>query len=119
MSKSKFLFLYRMAASESASRWKQSPEEMQAAYAQWSAWKSKFGAEILDNGEGLKPDGAGAVYKAGAVTDGPYIETKEVMAGYTFIETSSLARAVEIARECPINQLPGASVEIRELTKYW
>ena len=121
MSTTKFLFLYRApvdaAQSKMAAGWQPSPEEMQAMYAQWSAWKAKFEKEIVGS-DGLKPGGAAAVYKGGTVSDGPYIESKEVMGGYTFIVTSSIERAIEIARECPINRQPGASVEIRELAQY-
>ncbi len=107
---SKFLFLYRFPAG--APPKPSSPEEMQAQYAAWSAWKAKFEKEVIP-GEGLKQ--GGAVVKGGNVTDGPYIEAKEVMGSYAFVETSSFARALEIAKECPINSIPGASVEIREL----
>ena len=106
----KFLFLYRFPAG--ASPKPSSPEEMQAQYAAWSAWRARFEKEVIP-GEGLKP--GGAVVKGGNVTDGPYIEAKEVMGSYAFVETSSLEQAIEIARECPINRIPGASVEIREL----
>jgi hypothetical protein len=106
----KFLFLYRFSASGSPKP--ASPEEMQAQYAAWAAWRSKFEKEVIP-GERLKP--GGAVVRGGSVTDGPFIEAKEVMGGHAFVETSSLARAIEIAKECPINMMPGASVEIREL----
>ena len=109
-SNTKFLFLYRFPAG--AAPKPASPEEMQAQYAAWAAWRSKFDKEVIP-GEGLK--GGGAVVKGGNVTDGPYIEAKEVMGSYAFVETNSLARAIEIAKECPINSIPGASVEIREL----
>jgi hypothetical protein len=122
MASKKFLFLYRAPAgapqTEMAVGWKPSPEEMQAMYAQWKAWKTKFAEAIIDTGEGLKQGGSAAVYKAGTVTDGPFIESKEVMGGYTFVAADSLERAIEIAKECPINRQPGASVEIRELTSY-
>ena len=108
--KTKFLYLYRFPAG--AAPKPSSPEEMQAQYAAWSAWKAKFEKEVIP-GEGLKP--GGAVVKGGDVTDGPFIEAKEVMGSYAFVETSSLARAIEIAKECPINTVPGGSVEIREL----
>ena len=108
--KTKFLFLYRFPAG--ASPRPSSPEEMQAQYAAWAAWRAKFEKEVIP-GERLKPEGA--VVKGGNVTDGPFIEAKEVMGSYAFVETSSLARAIEIAKECPINTIPGASVEIREL----
>jgi hypothetical protein len=107
---SKFLYLFRFAAD--ASPKPASPQDMQAQYAAWTAWRKKFENEVTP-GEGLKS--GGAVVKGGVVTDGPHIEAKEVMGSYAFVETSSLARAIEIAKECPINTIPGASVEIREL----
>jgi hypothetical protein len=113
MSTTKFLYLYRRSAGASKP---QSPEEMQALFATWRAWKAKFNQEIIDMGDGLKS--GGAVYKKGVVTDGPYIEAKEVMAGYSIVQTKSLARAIEIAKECPNNEAPGASIEIRELAGY-
>lgn len=107
--KTKFLFLYRFPAGPQPAS---SPEEMQAQYKAWAAWRARFEKEVIP-GEGLKQ--GGAVVKGGNVTDGPYIEAKEVMGSYAFVETDSLAKAIEIARDCPINQVPGASVEIREL----
>jgi hypothetical protein len=108
--KTKFLYLYRFPAGASPKA--ASPEEMQAQYAAWTAWRAKFEKEVIP-GEGLKA--GGAVVRAGKVTDGPFIEAKEVMGSYAFVETISLAHAIEIAQECPINSMPGASVEIREL----
>jgi hypothetical protein len=120
MSTTKFLFLYRWPAGGQQSTLatgakKPSPEEMQAMYAQWKGWKEKFEKEILDPGVGINPNGAKAVVRGVSVTDGPYVESKEVMGGYNFIETASFERAVEIAKECPIALQPGASIEIREL----
>ena len=114
MATTKFLYLYRTPAGAPPKQ--PSPEEMQAMFAQWTAWKQKFDTEILDLGDGLKP--GGAVFKAGAVTDGPFIEAKEVMAGYSIVGASSLARALEIAKECPINYVPGAGIEIRVLAGF-
>jgi hypothetical protein len=108
--KPKFLYLYRFATG--AAPKPASPEQMQAQYAAWAAWRAKFEKEVIP-GEGLKP--GGAVVRGGNVTDGPFIEAKEVMGSYAFVATSSLGHAIEIAKECPINQIPGASVEIREL----
>ena len=109
----RFLYLYRFPAGGAPKP--ASPEEMQAQYAAWAAWRAKFEKEVVP-GEGLKP--GGAVVRSGSVSDGPYIEAKEVMGSYAFVETSSMARAIEIAKECPINMMPGASVEIRELGYY-
>jgi hypothetical protein len=112
--KTKFLFLYRFA--HGGSPQPASPEEMQAQYAAWGAWRARFKHEVTP-GEGLKP-GSAAVVKGGQVTDGPYIEAKEVLGSYCFVEAASLDQAVEIAKACPINSIPGASVEIREVGGY-
>jgi hypothetical protein len=113
MSTTKYLCLYRWPAD--AGTKKPSPEEMQAQYAQWKSWKEKFEKQILDGTVGINPQGHRAVVKAGSVTDGPYVESKEVVGGYNFIETTSYEHALEIAKECPISHQPGGIVEILEL----
>ena len=78
---------------------------------------AKYAKEILEQPpvrSGPKPGGATAVCRAGAVTDGPYVEGKEVIGGWSFIEADSLAKAVEIAKEVPLF----SSVEIREITSF-
>jgi hypothetical protein len=110
----KFLFLYRTSPDP---RDQPSPAEMQAGYMQWKSWMARYAKEILEQPparSGPKPGGASAVYKGGAVTDGPYAEGKEIVAGWSFIEAESLARAVEIAKEVPMF----TSVEIREITTF-
>lgn len=111
--KTKFLFLFRFPAAGAPEP--SSPEEMQAQYKAWADWRAKFEKEVIP-GEGLKQ--GGAVVKGGKVTDGPFIEAKEVMGSYAFVETSSIEHAIEIAKECPINSVSGASVEIRQLGWY-
>lgn len=108
--KTKFMCLFRFPADyrEKPS----SPEEMQAQYEAWTAWMAKFKDELIPGGP-LKPEGA--VVRGGEVTDGPYIEAKEVLASYASIEADSLARAIEIIQACPITDEPDCSVEIREL----
>ena len=110
----KFLFLYR---SSPAPRDQPSPADIQAGYMQWKAWMAKYAKEILAQPpprSGPKPAGAAAVCRGGAVTDGPYVEGKEVVGGWSFIEAESFAHAVEIAKEVPMF----GSVEIREITTF-
>lgn len=110
----KFLFLYRSSPDPKD---QPSPAEMQAGYAKWKSWMEKHAKEILDQPparSGPKPGGAAAVCKGGSVTDGPYAEGKEIVGGWSFIETDSLANAVEIAKEVPMF----SSVEIREITSF-
>lgn len=109
-----FLFLYRQSADPKD---KPSPADMQAGYGQWKAWMSKYSKEILAQPpprSGPKPGGAAAVCRGGAVTDGPFVEGKEIVGGWSFIEAESLASAVEIAKEVPMF----TSVEIREITTF-
>ena len=85
--------------------------------AQWTAWKQRFQSEIFDLGDGLKPGGK-LVRAEGVPTDGPFVEAKEVLGGYSIVQASSLARAAEISRSCPVLMFPGASVEVREMAGY-
>ncbi|MFI5695078.1 YciI family protein [Kribbella sp. NPDC051586] len=48
-----------------------------------------------------------------AVTDGPFTEAKEVLAGYYVVDCDSLERAAEIAARLP--EAPYSPIEIREL----
>ena len=114
MATQKFLFVYRAPNTTEARQ--PSPEEMQQMFAQWTAWKDKFKNEIIDLGDGLKP--GGKVVRPNATTDGPYIEAKEVLGGYSIVQASSLERALEISKACPMLHAPGASIEVRELAGY-
>ncbi len=84
--------------------------------AQWTAWKAQFKDEIVDVGDGLQP--GGKVVRAKGMSDGPFVEAKELLGGYSLVQAASLDRAVEISKACPMMFMPGASIEIRELAGY-
>ncbi len=74
-------------------------------------------AGVMLAGEGLKPSSQGkrvAFDGAGrAVTDGPFAETRELVAGFWLWEVKDMAEAVEWVKRCP-NPMPGPSeIEIR------
>lgn len=74
-------------------------------------------AGIMLSGDGLKPSSAGArVHFSGdkrLVTDGPFAETKELIAGYWIWQVDSLEQAIEWVKRCP-NPMPTESdIEIR------
>lgn len=74
-------------------------------------------AGIMLTGDGLKPSAQGKrVAFDGAsrtVIDGPFAETRELVAGYWVWEVKDMAEAVEWVKRCP-NPMPGASeIEIR------
>ena len=62
-------------------------------------------AGIMLGGEGLRPSSKGAkvVCEGGetSVVDGPFTESKEIIAGYWIWQVSSLDEAVEWAKRCP------------------
>jgi hypothetical protein len=110
----KFLCIYREATE---SRTKPSPEEMQAAAAAWYAWMQKFSAALLPGGDGLKR--SGRLLKAGLVSDGPYVEAKEIIASFNIIQADNYDAALAIVRECPAAAPnSGWSIEIREMAGY-
>ncbi len=74
-------------------------------------------AGIMLAGEGLKPTSAGARVRFSGtertVVDGPFTETKELVAGFWLWQVRSLDEAIEWARRCP-NPMPGGGeLEIR------
>ena len=78
-------------------------------------------AGIMLAGDGLKPSSKGArVHFDGAsrtVVDGPFAETKELVAGYTVIQVRSIDEAMEWARRFPAPMGRGveATIEVRPL----
>jgi hypothetical protein len=85
----------------------------------------KFNQEMIDAGvllagEGLQPSSKGARVKFSGekrtVTDGPFAETKELVAGFWIIQVNSKEEAIEWVKRCP-NPMPGteSEIEIRQI----
>ena len=81
-------------------------------FAAFNAWREKFKDQIVDLGGKLK--GGGKILTTTGVTDGPFVEVKEVIGGYMVISADNYEKAIEVARESP-GFMPGASLEIREI----
>ena len=77
-------------------------------------------AGILLAGEGLHPSSKGARVRFSGdqrtVIDGPFAETKELIAGYWLWQVKSKVEAIEWVKRCP-NPMPGteAEIEIRQV----
>jgi hypothetical protein len=76
-------------------------------------------AGIMLAGEGLHPSSKGARVQFDgpkrAVVDGPFAETKELVAGFWLWQVKSLDEAIEWVKRCP-NPMPGPSeIEIRQI----
>ncbi len=74
-------------------------------------------AGVMLAGEGLQPSSRGArVRFSGAsrvVTDGPFAETKELIAGFWLWKVNSLAEAIEWVKRCPNPMTEDSDIEIR------
>ena len=72
-------------------------------------------AGVMLGGDGLKPSSKGKRVRFSGdqrlVTDGPFAETKEVIAGYWVWQVKSMDEAVEWVRRCP-HPMPGEDTEI-------
>ena len=76
-------------------------------------------AGIMLSGDGLKPSSKGVRVqfsgKKRTVVDGPFAETKELVAGYWLWQVKSMQEAIDWVKRCP-NPMPGDSdIEIRPL----
>jgi hypothetical protein len=82
-------------------------------------------AGVLLAAEGLHSSGAGArvVYKSGkrTVVDGPFAESKELIAGFLMIQVKSREEAIEWAMRCPVDAAvegdEEAVVEVRQVAE--
>jgi hypothetical protein len=76
-------------------------------------------AGVMQAGEGLQPSARGKRVRFSgstrSVTDGPFAETKELIAGFWLWQVASMDEAVEWVKRCP-NPMPGDSdIEIRQI----
>lgn len=94
----------------------------EALLAEMAAYHEQLArAGALLEGSGLKPSSSGwRIYYDGAqrtVVDGPFTETKELIAGYTLIQVRSREEAMDWARRFPNPAVDGgrAEIELRQL----
>ncbi len=107
MSKYAFLFLDEGVDYQTAP----TPEQQQV-YADIFKWFETNGSKITDGGAELQPTRTATTIRKtnGKVTvvDGPFIEAKEAIGGFSVVEAADMAAAIEIAKTWP-----GYGIEIR------
>ena len=75
--------------------------EVMQAHNDFSASVEKHGAKLL-GGEALQSTGTATSIRGGSeVTDGPFVETKEVLGGYYLIDAPDLDTALAVGKLCP------------------
>ncbi len=110
-----FLLIYRNDAPTMNALTKRSPEEMEANMKRWMDWLGGIAAQnkLSDRGNRLIP--SGKVLRSGnVIADGPYMEIKECVVGYSIIHADNLEAATALAEGCPVLAV-GGNVEVREI----
>ena len=92
-------------------------EQLLAEMGQFNEQLVKAG--VMQAGEGLQPSAKGARVRFSGqdrrVIDGPFAETKELIAGFWIWKCASLREAIDWVKRCP-NPMPGESeIEIRQV----
>jgi hypothetical protein len=111
-------FMVMVKASKDSEAGKMPSPELLAAMGRFNEELIKAGVMLA--GEGLQPSSKGARVRFSGdkrtVVDGPFTETKELVAGFWMWRVKSKAEAIEWVKRCP-NPMPGsdAEIEIRQV----
>jgi hypothetical protein len=108
------LLIYR----DEAAAAQMSPQDREALMAGHEAFVRLLGRRLLDGGP-LLPTGAAVTVRLPAgkvlVTDGPFAETKEQLAGFYVVECKDLDEALDLAARIP--DATAGSIEVRPLAE--
>lgn len=111
----KYMMIFRNTPTSEETYQNMSPEEMQASLDQWNAWIGGIAAQgKLIGSDALENTGKIVTGSRKVVSDGPYVESKELVSGYLLMQAESEEEAVEHSKGCPIFEIEG-SVEVRKL----
>jgi hypothetical protein len=115
----KFMIIVKATADSEAGRWPPDSEKLFAAMAAYHEELAQAG--VLLDASGLQPSSKGwrVHYEGGkrTVVDGPFTESKELIAGFTMINVRSRAEALEWSRRFPnpVGEGQPAEIEVRQL----
>jgi hypothetical protein len=115
----RFMILVKATPASEAGGFPEDSEKVFQAMASYHEELARAGA-LLD-ASGLQPSSKGwrVQYEAGkrSIVDGPFTETKELIAGYTLIQTRTRDEAIEWSRRFPnpVGEGIGCQIEVRQL----
>ena len=115
----RFMIIVKATPDSEAGRFPDNPEPLFAAMAAYHEERARAG--VLLDASGLQPTSKGwrVQYEGGKrrIVDGPFTESKELIAGYTLIQTRTREEAVEWSRRFPnpIGEGVPCHVEVRQL----
>jgi hypothetical protein len=107
-----FMFVYRGGNDDYATM---TPDEIQGLMKKWTDWIGEGFAKgwMVDAGDALTEEGK-VVHATKVVTDGPFVESKEIVGGYSVVSAATIDAAAELAKGCPV-LITGGKVEVRTL----
>src|SRR5215217_6730375 len=107
-------FMVIVKASKDSEAGKMPSEEMLGAMAKFNEELVKAG--VMLDGNGLQPSSKGARIRFSGnnrtVIDGPFAETKELIAGFWILQVKSKEEAIEWIKRCPAPMGPGQESEL-------
>ncbi len=108
----KYMLMFT-ATSDGQRQWDAQPEEQRTAqYARIGQWFERAGARVVGGYE-LQPEQTATTVRFDSgkpvVTDGPFLEAKETIAGYAIVDVEDLDEALGLAKAWPT----GGTVEVR------
>src|SRR5262245_29527350 len=110
-------FMIVVKATKESEAGKMPSQELLAAMGKFNEELVKAGVMLA--GEGLQPSSKGARVKFSGtkriVTDGPFAETKELIAGFWIWEVASLKEAIDWVKRCPNPHEGESEIEIRQV----
>lgn len=111
MSRKNYLCIMRSQPQKNTQKQAPSPAQMEEMMAKFNQWKETFKDNIIDMGGKL---GEGKVVTTEQISDGPFVEAKEIAGGFMIVAAENIEEATEVARQSP-GVFPGSSVEVREI----
>ena len=107
-----FMFIYRGGAESYKTM---TPDQMQKAMQKWNDWITEGFRKgwMLDAGDALTQE-VRMVNSKKVISDGPFVEAKEIVGGYSLVKADSIDAAAELAKGCPGLE-SGGLVEVRVL----
>jgi hypothetical protein len=107
-----FMFIFRQPDLDTRSI---SPDEFQKLAQKWQKWKKNIEQQGKLGSNGNRLSSEGKVLKPGGIiTDGPFVEIREILGGFMMVKAEDLDEAATLAHGCPFLDING-SVEIRPL----
>lgn len=95
-----------------------SPAEAEKRMHKWYAWVEELKSqEIYINGKPLLPESKRVSGPSQVITDGPFVDVKELVGGYFLIKAKDFDHAVSLTKGYPDYDLDG-TVEVREIMQY-